>query len=301
MSDQDYVKSLIKEAELYRSQGLLAQSKEIYLKVLDFVRKKPQLSNEKKLIDAVGKKIEAIDRSLDSMDEEPDNPELSGDVQNLIRDLFSFSGNKDAAAIEGAMALAKFGQYERALTEFHALFKKGKMALVAAKNIIRCHLALSSPNEAIDQYEQWLSGDTLSKGQLESVRVFLEDVLERKGVNVKLPVVGESADQTTDGKEKDGEVLDISSVGVKMAEGPRKGKMVEFDVTFQSGNIISIVVSSVEKDLIECLRIGITLPEMQFYSPIAIFTGRGVVSGKTQIRSGPKEGDYMLDIKVESG
>ena len=41
------------------------------------------------------------------------------------------------------MALAKFGQYESALKEFDGLLKGGIMPLVAAKNIIRCHLALS--------------------------------------------------------------------------------------------------------------------------------------------------------------
>jgi len=77
--------------------------------------------------------------------------------------------------------------------------------------------------------------------------------------------------------------------------------MVEFDVTFQSGNIISIVVSSNQNDLVKAFDIGTVLPDMQFYSPIAIFKGKGIVSGKTQIRSGPKQGDYMLDIRVESG
>jgi len=301
MPGQDYIKSMIKEAELYRNQGLLAQSKETYLKVRQFVEKSQSFRNHDKLTNAISDKIRSIEDDLATVDHEKPAPDLSPDVQNLIKNLFSFSKSKDTGAVEGAIALAKFGQYERALSEFHRLLKDGTMPLVAAKNIIRCHLALSSPNDAIEQYERWLSSDLLSKGQLEKVRLFLQNILERKGIKVNLTSVDRLSPEADGGTGKDGDVLDISSVGVKLIDGPRKGKMIEFDVTFQSGDIISVVISSNEKDLIELLNLGIVLPDMQFYSPIAIFKGKGVVSGKTKIQSGPKQGDYMLDIKIESG
>lgn len=301
MSNQEYIKSLIKEAELYRTQGLLGQSKDTFMKVLRFIKKDQQFCNHKKLTRTVVDKITAIEKDLTAIHEETVAPELSNDVQDLVKNLFSFSKNKDAAEVEGAVALAKFGQYEAALTEFHRLLKEGKVPLVAAKNIIRCHLALSSPNEAIDQFEQWVvSGDLLSKGQLNNIRAFLESVLEKKGIKAKLPVV-EAPSETGETEEKEGDVLDISSVGVSLRSGSRKGSMAEFDVTFQSGNVISIVISSKERELVDSLELGIKLADMQFYSPIAIFRGCGIVSRKTNIKSGPKKGDYMLDIIVESG
>jgi hypothetical protein len=301
MSNQEYIKSLIKEAELYRTQGLLGQSKDTFMKVLRFIKKDQQFRNHKKLTRTVVDKITAIEKDLTAIYEETVAPELSNDVQDLVKNLFSFSKNKDAAEVEGAVALAKFGQYEAALTEFHRLLKEGKVPLVAAKNIIRCHLALSSPNEAIDQFEQWVvSGDLLSKGQLNNIRAFLESVLEKKGIKAKLPVV-EAPSETGETEEKEGDVLDISSVGVRLRSGYRKGSMAEFDVTFQSGNVISIVISSKERELVDSLELGIKLADMQFYSPIAIFRGCGIVSRKTNIKSGPKKGDYMLDIIVESG
>jgi len=300
MSDQEYIKSLIKEAELYRTQGLLGQSKDTFTKVLRFIKKDQQFRNHKKLTRTVVDKIKTMEKELAAIHEEAVAPELSQDVQDLVKNLFSFSKNKEVAEVEGAVALAKFGQYETALTEFHRLLKEGKVPLVAAKNIIRCHLALSSPNEAIDQFEQWVSGDLLSKGQLNNIRAFLESVLEKKGIKAKLPVV-EAPSETGETEEKEGDVLDISSVGVRLKSGSRKGSIAEFDVTFQSGNVISIVISSKEKDLADSLELGIKLADMQFYSPIAIFRGCGIVSRKTKIKSGPKKGDYMLDIMVESG
>jgi hypothetical protein len=151
-----------------------------------------------------------------------------------------------------------------------------------------------------------MANDTLVKDQLENVRVFLAAVLEKRGIKANLPSAKEAerkGAETPGGNNGggDGDVLDISSVGVRLSNGKSKGRMLEFEVTFQSGNIISIVISAKEKSLVESLEKGRELPDMQFYSPIAIFKGKGVISGKTRIKSGPKEGDYMLDIRVESG
>lgn len=305
MSDKEYVKSLIKEAELYRKQGLLAQAKGTFEKVLAFVKKSKSLAGRDDLIKAVDRKMKGIDGGLRELTGARDLPELSEKEQGLIRNLFTFSRNKKTAAMESALALAKFGQYESALAEFNALLSSGVMPLAAAKNIVRCHLALSSPSEAIDQYERWISNETMEAEHLEKVRSFLGAILAKKGIKVNLPTVRDKEERSGPplGAESksEGDVLDISSVGIRIKNGPQKGKMVEFEVTFQSGNIISVVLASKEKTLLEAFKMGIVLPDMQFYSPIAIFRGKGVVSGKTQIKSGPKKGDFMLDIRVESG
>ena len=107
MSDKEYVKSLIKEAEVYRSQGLLVQAKETYSKVLAFVKKSNSLAGRNDLITAVGKKIKEIDQGLEEVQEAPDIPELSENEHRMIKDLFAFSGDKKTAAMEGALALAK--------------------------------------------------------------------------------------------------------------------------------------------------------------------------------------------------
>jgi hypothetical protein len=75
---------------------------------------------------------------------------------------------------------------------------------------------------------------------------------------------------------------------------------VEFDVTFQSGNVISLVVPSREEDVLNSFKPGTALPDIQLFSPIAILKGKGVVSGKTEIKSGPQQGDYMFDIRIQS-
>ena len=48
MSDKDQIKSLLKEAELYKKQSLLNQSKEKYLKALEIIEKSKQLGNRER-------------------------------------------------------------------------------------------------------------------------------------------------------------------------------------------------------------------------------------------------------------
>lgn len=298
MSDQDHIRSLVKEAEIYRDQGLFVASREKYLNILQFIKKNKTLYNDKKLVSAVRKKITNLEKDVAGIHQETAAPDLSQEVQGLIKKLFSFSKNQGAAAMEGAVALAKFGQYEAALAEFHRLLEQGTFPLMAAKNILRCHLALSSPSAAIDQFRQWVSGDLLSREYLKQTRVFLANILEKKGIKSKLPEVVQ-ASSVADRSDEQEEVLDISSVRVQLENGPDKGTVVEFDVSFQSGNIISVIVSARQKDLADNFSLGIRLADIQFYSPIAIFRGSGIVSGKTKIKSGPKRGDYMLDIKID--
>jgi hypothetical protein len=100
--------------------------------------------------------------------------------------------------------------------------------------------------------------------------------------------------------ESEEEFLDITSIGITFDAGPRKGKMVEFDVNFQSGNMLSLIISKQENELIETLQEKMELKEVQFFSPIAIFNGAGVVASKTKIKAGPKQGDYCVDIRIVS-
>jgi tetratricopeptide (TPR) repeat protein len=305
MSGKEHIKALAKEAEIYRTQGLLSGAKQKYQEILQFVQNHDHYAKDNKLIDAVNKKIKAIEENLAEVIEAPEKPEVSEDVQNLIQKLFSFSKDKETSVLEGAVALAKFGQYEKALTEFKRLLQEGVLPLEAAKNILRCHITLSSPDVAIYQFKRWVSRGDFSTGDLKYLRGFLQKYLEKRGIETALPEVVETPrekaqEQKKKGKKKkEEEVLDISSVGVQFPNGPLKGDMVEFEVTFQTGNTISIIIPADKKDLLETLQPGLRLKDMQCYSLIAVFNGSGVVSTKSMITSGPKKGYYTLDIKID--
>ena len=299
MSDKERIKALIKEAALYQKQGLFEESKEKYEEILAFIQHDERYVKDKKLIDAVQGKIRIIEEHLDEIDKSIETPMLSEEVQNLISRLFSSSKDKDMAAIEGAVALAKFGQYQKALEEFQRLIEEGKMPLVAAKNALMCHMAVSSPDAAIAQFTQWVSGETFSRSDLKYIRTFLENTLEKQDIKVDLPKVDEAPEEEGESEEKGVDIIDISSVSVQLANGLRKGETVELEVTFQLGNKISIIISAQRKDLADAFKTGLRLSEMQCFSPLAIFNARGIVSGLRIITSGPRRGDHALDITID--
>jgi hypothetical protein len=136
---------------------------------------------------------------------------------------------------------------------------------------------------------------------MHQLNVFFQGLLDNRNMNVALarPPDGGSA-QCGQPEFRDEELMDVSSIGITLETGPEKGRMIELDVCFQNGNEINLLISSRNKDLIENLKVGFRLNDVHLFSPFAIFTGTGVVSAKTQIKSGPKKGDYSLDIKVIS-
>lgn len=301
MGDKENIKRLLQEAELYKGQGLLAEARLKYEEASDIIRNNFKIKNKDKLLAGLAKKMNMLEVDAQKVEKGPSSPELSSRAQDLIQKLFSFSKteNDDKAALEGAMALAKFGQLERALVEFNKLISIEAHRVVAAKNILRCHIALESEESAADKYEEWARGDMFTPDQLEKLRGFMQQFLDNKGLDRKLAAVGNGADTVFEESEQE-EFIDISSIGLYLDSGPGQGKVVEFDVNFQSGNLLSLIIPKRDGKLIDHLDINNKLDDLQFYSPIAIFNGSGVIAAKSEIKSGPKQGDYCLDIKITS-
>jgi tetratricopeptide (TPR) repeat protein len=300
MSAKERIKALAKEAELYRSQSLLNQSKEKYLELLKLVENDDSVSKNKKLINDIKSRLQSVEDEITEIEEaDKKSPELSEDVQNLISSLFSFSQNQATAAIEGAVALAKFGQYDKAVKELERLVKEGPIPLQAAINLLRCHLSLASPDVAINQYKRWESREELGKGDLKYLRKFLDDHLKKKGIDMRLPEKDQGGSEKKEVEEKSDDLIDLSSIGIQFSEGKFKGKMWEFDVSFQSGNTVSITIPPTKKDLAEALKKGLRLPNIQCTSPIAFFNGSGVVLQNSNITTGPKRGSYNIDITID--
>jgi tetratricopeptide (TPR) repeat protein len=302
MSVKSQIKLLLREAEIYRSQGLLVEAKGKYNLALDLIGKIDQAKSKEELVQAISRKIKSLTISYHQIERAQEAPKMPPKVQDLVKNLFSFSHDKDEdkAALEGAITLAKFGQYDRALEEFNQLTQRDSLRVVACKNILRCCLSVYSPEEAVQRYKKWLKDDLYSTEQLQKIRLFLEDLLDKKGLDIQLPAVPDGDEGPVDENRVDEDLIDISSIGITFDSGPQKGQMVEMEVSFQSGNMISLIVSSKDRELIENLKVGFRLNNVQFFSPIAIFQGSGIVLAKTKINSGPKRGDYSLDIKIVS-
>lgn len=301
------LKSLLQEAELYRSQGLLNEAKTKYLNASKLIKNDKQLKTRQNLIDSITKKIRNLNNTIDKVEKRTGKPELSSTVQDLIINKFSFSVGKDedTGALDGAIALAKFGQYERALTEFNKLITKEQLQLAAAKNIIKCRIAFTSIDDAVNQYQQWFDNNIFTPDKLEKICVFLQEILDKHGIDKSLPqaqkaVEDKGAEKAVEGQLQEDEVLDVISIGIIMDSGPKKGELVELDVSFQSGNVISLLIPRKEKELIENFKVGAILNDIQFYSSIAMFNASGVIASLAEIKVGPRKGDYNLDITIKS-
>ncbi len=184
MNIVEKIKALLKEAGLYHSMGLLNEAMGKYKKAVEMIEDNEQLKSRTNLIDGISKKINLLEKDMHKVEAAADKPEVSDKVQDLIKKLFTVGEDKDqdAVALDGAIALAKFGQHERAILEFKELLAKDSVRVVAAKNIIRCHMANTSVDAAVDQYEQWLSSDLFVPGELNKLRFFLESLLKKEGV-----------------------------------------------------------------------------------------------------------------------
>jgi len=313
------IKTLLQEAELYHSQGLLDEALLKYHYVENLIQGHEQLKNRIKLFDAVSKKIQRLENDIQRIEKAPKKPEVSAKIQDLIKKLFTFTPkmNEDARALEGAVALAKFGQFKRAILEFKVLLKKDSLRVAAAKNIVRCHMALSSVDDAVAEYEQWLSENIFLPNQLQRLRIFFENVLKKEGIDKILPQTKMSADdmetiihipeihqvkphayENDEFKFEDDEHLDINSIGITFDSGPQKDQVFEFKVRFQLGNVVSLLIPGREKDLVQNFKAGTTINDVQYYSNIAFFNGSGLITAVKKIKIGPLRGDYCVDIEA---
>lgn len=295
MSEAEHVRSLVKQASVYRAQGLLAESRGKYEEILSLLGANLQLQNTEKFTEAVRKRILDVNRDIAEIRSAPTTPDLSPQLQTLIKKLFTFSRTKEVAAIEGALALAKFGQYEEAVSELQKLLKEGILPTIAAKNILRCYLSLSLPQSAVSQFKEWMRNETLSKEDLKYVRDFLVSSLRNKGMNEMVPAL--SGEIQASVKTQD-DFLDISSIKIHFHDGKRHRYAVELDVVYQVGGLTSVVVSSADRALLDSLKLGKILHDIQFYTPVTVFRGAGIVSRKSVLEKGPRKGNYLIDIAL---
>lgn len=325
------IKTLLKEAELYHSQGLLYEAIAKYNDATELIQNNEQLKNKPNLLEGISKKINALKKDISKIELAPKKPEVSGNIQDLIKKMYAFTPDvdEDAKAIEGAVALAKFGQFKRAISDFNELLKKDSTRIDAAKNILRCHMALYSIDKAISQYEEWLLDDIFHPDQLDKIYMFFESLLKSEGVEQTLPKTKEQVDkdriavspeknQVPDTEQKDAglekseaepeveveseagseDVLDVNSIGISVDSGPQKGHVYEFKVRFQLGKVVSLLIPSRDKDVIENFKIGSEIHGVQYYSNVGLFKGSGLVSAVKEITIGPLRGDFCVDIEV---
>jgi hypothetical protein len=298
MSDQEYIKSVFHGAELYREQGLFAEAREKYMEALSFIARDRENSMTAEWRRTLEARLREVEKTLICLEQDQGCPELTENTQALIKNLFSFSPNREVAALEGAVALWKFGQHRRALGEFERLLDEGTQPLAAAKYIILCLLTLSSPESVISRFSQWIAKGLFSAPEIQHLREFLYSEFKQRGFELDLSPMAEASSASGRREEADPQV---STITIDFECGPLKGQSTELNVTFQFGNVLSVLVSALRRDLVEALKPGARIPRIGFFSPMAFFRGVGIVASSSRIKHGPRQGDYLIDITIEEG
>jgi len=295
------LKKMIQTAELYRSQGLLSEATGKYEDALELLQGSELIQGGQKLADIISKKISAVKNDIQKIENQPILPEVSREEQDIIKTLFTETKDtsQESEVFEGALTLAKFGQFERSLEELNELLKAPHLRMKAAKNILRCHMTRSSIEAAYSQFQKWQSSNLFSPNQLLTIRLFLE-VFRFDNLKENVSLQLRDPEHVDELEITDGEFPDICSMIITFDEGPLKGGTFVLDVSFQTGNVITLFVAGHKEELLNNFKVGKILERLQFNTTIAIFKGKGIVDEKVHIDSGPRQGDYRLDIKVTS-
>jgi len=302
MDARENVLAMVKEAKLYREQGLLTQSILKYRAALEAVGvSRETFEQQGALESALQKAIDAAEVELNEVRENDPSPDLSDEMKDLIQRLFSRSMDNEIAEYKGAVALARFGQYGAALKEFNKLLDQGVKPLVAAKNILTCHVAFSSPEVAVAQFEKWVNERRFSREDLGFIRECLARVLEKEGADAEIPSLEELFNK---GRGEDSEEIELPISGVCLPRRVKLGREdeeeEELEVIQHTGDTVSIDVPPHRSDLLVYLQYGTRISGMRFFTSIAVFEGRGLVIGRKRIESGPMKNHYSIDIHIET-
>ncbi len=300
MNFGEKVKCLIKEAELYKTQGLLNESLDIYKNVEVLIEATQNVKNKDRFLAKIAHKIDSLYKQIETELSAPKPPRVSEEAQSVMKEMVAPDEPeaKGSASLASALALAKFGQFDQAIEEFTQLLATESLRTDAAKNILWCWVQQDEAEKALGRLKQWMSGDVLTFDELSGVRVYLEDLIRQAGLDTRVSKDKIHKDLEPESEVDDEDILDVDSIRFEMPRGERKGETAELEVSFQAGKYLKMLVPKKDKRLIADLNIGDYLSGMTFFSPVAIFSGNGYVSSKVVINAGPKKGDYSLEIKI---
>lgn len=128
---------------------------------------------------------------------------------------------------------------------------------------------ISDLEQGIHRIEEEELSQQISTKEQEIIKelLFFSKEEDRNATNNPLAQRQESeTDQNLEKNEND--FIDISSIVITLDNSPQKGKEIDLDVNYQTDNIISLIIPKNDKVLIESLKVGLRLDNVQFYSLI---------------------------------
>jgi|GEM_PF-515691 len=293
------IQKRLQEIEAYRSHSLFKEARVRCQELAAFIKKTPDIPNKEKLLGQLVNKVKKIDDELKTFDDFSSGVEMSSHEQTVVKELFTSGKKGDAkTAFETATAMLVFGQWTPALKALRELLGDDTHRVAAAKSIIRCHLGAKQYQAAVNDYLAWFQDDNFPRQALDSVRAFLQAALEKKGFKQKLPVPI-IMDEVETQAELDDEPEDFLSIVITYGEARRlEKKEAVLDVNFQSGMQINCIVPWTETGLIDFLKPGTVIPDVQLNGVDMITFSSVRLKEVSKIRVGRFAGDTTITLLV---
>ena len=292
------IQKRLQEIEAYRSHSLFKEARIRCQELAVFIKKTPDIPNKEKLMGQLVSKVKKIDAELKTFDALSSSVEMSSQEQSVVKELFTSGKKGDAkTAFETATALLVFGQWGPALKALRQLLGDDTHRVAAAKSIMRCHLGAQQYQAAVNDYLAWFKDDSFPGQALDSVRAFLQAALEKKGFKQKLPVpIIMEEIQALD--EADPEPEDFLSIVITYESSRQQNKEVVLDINFQSRVRINCIVPRTESGLLDYLKPGIVIPDVQLNGVDMITFSSVRLKEVSKIQVGRHAGDTTITLQV---
>jgi len=159
----------IKEAEIYRSMGLLKESLIVYDEVLAGIPK-----DDFKRKEFLNKTIRTLKKETDH--QETHAPEISQEDISVIREAIAVDGER--GILDNALAFKQLGLMNEAATEYEKLFETDYPILKIIPDFTECLLNVVHPDKAVKRVLQMVEKRGLEDPQLAQIRFSLGLQLE---------------------------------------------------------------------------------------------------------------------------
>ncbi len=298
MNPESKILSMLKEAELYRQQGLLEETLQQYRKVEKTIRSHKNAKNKDALLEKVLKKKQTVEKEFQTYLESREIPEVSDKVRKLMRSMFSLDDPevKGSSLLGEAIALAGFGQYDAAVEALERLLDIESLRLDAAKKLIAYTLEFKGKQKAIGMIRKLETDNRLSVEDRNHLIKYLQNQL-KSAEDVKHPSLKQT--QEPDSDISDSDVYDISAIRLKKPESQgKKDNRERLNVIFQHGTKINIIVPRDRGDISSVFQTGETVEGVVCYSTMGTFSSTMYVLLNRTIDFGPHNGDASINLKV---
>jgi len=164
----------IKEAEVYNSQGLYAESLEIYNGILSGT---PGLAPDMQAV--ISERIDLLKKEFEELDKE--DPKISSDDLTILRKSWvTEEGENVLEILDSASAFKQLGLFKEAVEEIKKLFDHDYPTAKIVPELTECLFEIHSPSRVIDQTEKIISEKKLSDAEKADIHFSLGMEMEKK-------------------------------------------------------------------------------------------------------------------------